>query len=280
MGLHVRPAEERDLADLVEISRKTWDGFDYLENTAPGWLSDKGFMVGELDGKVIACGKITSMPGRTAWLEGLRVHQDYRGKGYGRVMSERVLAEAERLTRAGEFSGIEFSTYIRNMESRKMAEDQGFRIVELFHVLGFEDPELKSGAEVKVREIALPEEELSVYADHVPCGWKYVLSNAPDVTGWLAANARFWRTGGGAAFITCNRDFEISPLASSLDDPAEFVRGALSMAVSMKHEYSEMMIHDSHGTVIRAALEAGYSYWEDPGTANIPVYRFFSDREE
>ncbi len=273
MELLVRTAEPGDRKDLADISRNTWEGHDYLEKTAEAWFTDSGFMVGEVAGRVVACGKITCLPGNTAWLEGLRVHPDYRGKGLGRIMSEKILQEALRLKLKGKYNEIEFSTYINNVESRTMAEKQGFRITELFHVLGFENPSMKHGSVSVVKTQLLPE-DLSIYRQHTPCGWKYPISSASETTDWLLDNAEFWQTETGARFLTARRGFEISPLASSLKDPGEFVRGALSLVLSKKMDYAEIMAHDSHHTVLKAALTAGFSYWEEPGTANIPVYRF------
>lgn len=275
MDLHVRKAELRDRADLAEISRATWEGHDYLEGITDSWLADFGFMVGELSGRVVACGKITGMPGGVAWLEGLRVHPDFRGRGLGRVMSRRILKEALGLLESGKFTGIEFSTYIGNLESRSMAEKQGFRITELFHVVSIEDMPTPA-TPMELTSVDVTTEDAAIYTEHVPCGWKYIHSGAADALEWLRANAEFWQTPGGVRFLSSNRDMEISPLSSALADPGEFVAGAMSLAASVNRDCAEIMIHDSHSTILRAALEAGFSHWEEPGRANIPVYRFFS----
>ncbi len=273
MDLLIRPAEPGDRADLAEISRTTWEGHDYLEGVADSWLTDSGFIVGELSGRVVACGKISRMPGDVAWLEGLRVHSEFRGRGLGRVMSDRILEEALRLLQEGRFTGIEFSTYINNLESRAMAERQGFRITELFHVVGIEDITPPS-TPMELTPVDITAEDLAIYLEHAPCGWKYIHAREKDSLAWLRANAGIWQTPGGVRFLASNRDMEISPLSSALTDPGEFIKGALSLVASMDRDCAEIMIHDSHGHVIRAALNAGFSYWEEPGTANIPVYRY------
>ena len=173
----------------------------------------------------------------------------------------------------GKFESIEFSTYINNIESRTMAEAQGFRIKESFHVLGFEDPVLKDSP-VPVKPAEIRPEDLSIYREHAPCGWKYIYPNAEGSIEWMKAHSQTWETENGTRFITANRGFEISPLASSLKDPAGFVRGALSLVLEKEMDYAEIMIHDSHERVLCAVQEAGFSYWEEPGTANIPVYIF------
>lgn len=156
-----------------------------------------------------------------------------------------------------------------------MAEKQGFRITELFHVLGLDNLSLEQ-TPVHVTKTELLSGDLSVYNRHVPCGWKYPQASAGNAEEWLTENAEFWQTSGGARFLTARRGFEVSPLASSLEKPFEFVRGVLSLVLSMGMDYAEMMVHDSHDYVLKAAAAAGFSYWEEQGVANIPVYRYFS----
>ena len=273
MKLVIREATQADRADLAEISRNTWDGHDYLENTAENWLSDGYFYVGETSGKAVACAKITRMPGDVAWLEGLRVHPAFQGMGYGREISDWVLRKARSLVESRVFSCIEFSTYVNNVESRSLAGKQGFEVTEWFHVIGREEPFPQlDGLEVTESEIR--SEDLSIYPGHAPCGWKYIHSSAPEIIQWFKKNARVWQVSSGARFLTSSRNFEISPLASALEDPGGFVKGSLKLVAQRGTDYSEMMIHDSHGVLLKTARENGYEYWEEDGAANIPVYRF------
>ncbi len=278
--LIVRPALPGDREDLAEISRTTWEGHDYLEQVTGEWLEDSGFMVAELEGRVIGCGKITPFPGKVAWLEGLRVHRDFRGRGLGAVISSRILEEAMRQVELGRFRHIEFSTYINNLESRAMAEKQGFRIVEEFHVVGLEEPSPGGTVLPEVFETRLKSDDIRIYPLHAPCGWKYPRSSESDTVEWLRRNATFWQTPGGTRFLASRRGFEISPLASALEDPRDFVLGAVSLAKSRGMDYSEMMVHDSHRGVLEAAVEFGYEYWEEQGRANVPVYRYFDGKSD
>jgi GNAT superfamily N-acetyltransferase len=272
MELVIREALETDIPGLADISRGTWEGHDYLEKVAEDWLADSGFFVGTAGTEVAACAKISSMPGKIAWLEGLRVRSDFRGKGLGRIMADRILEIAMKEKEKGVYNSIEFSTYINNFESRAISEKQGFRITELFHVVGRElDGSPKGGLPVSAK---VSRSEFEIYPEHAPCGWKYVHWRAPDAMDWMAENALFWRTGSGAMFLSSKRGFEISPLASSLDHPEEFIREGLALAASRGMDYLEMMVHDRHENVLKAALSAGFEYWEEPGKANIPLYRY------
>lgn len=273
MDLIIRDASPEDMDDVAEISRKTWEGNDYLENVSSQWLNDSGFIAGELGGRVIACGKITGMPGKIAWLEGLRVHPDFRGNGYGRVMSQRILDIALMKVESGEFSAIEFSTYINNVESRIMAERQGFAITEFFHVVGLDGLHCETSA-ITIEKVRPSASDFSVYPEHAPCGWKFIHHSAEGSLDWMRGNAEFWQASTGARFLASARGAEISPLTDSLSDPTGFIRGAFALAGIKKINTMEMMIHDGHREILSAALNEGFAYWETPGEANLPVYRF------
>ena len=99
--LRVRIAALNDLDDIAEISRTTWDGDDYLEGKAPGWIEDGSLYAGELDGKVIGTFRLTPMPDRVLWLEGLRINTDYQGRGYGRQLADFSFVKGKKILQSG-----------------------------------------------------------------------------------------------------------------------------------------------------------------------------------
>lgn len=268
----VREAKSDDLDDLAEISRSTWDGHDYLEQVSGNWLKESGFYVGEIAGKVIGCGKITTLPGEVAWLEGLRVHKDYKGRGLGRILSDELLRIATMKKESGEFKNIEFSTYINNIESISMAEKQGFTVLEIFHVVNLENPPILTP--VVLKKCTPSPSDFSIYPLHSPCGWKYILHCSEGSIDWMLQNAEFWEVDSGAKFLTANRGSEVSPLTPALDDPEGFMQGVFAIADRKRLDCVELMIHDSHKTILNKADKAGFTYWEEEGKANLPVYRF------
>ncbi len=273
--IRIRKAATGDLDDLACISRATWEGHDYLEQVTDEWLRQGNFFVGEIAGRVIACGKISTLPGEVAWLEGLRVHNDFKGKGYGRILSDEILRIACKKVIAGDFKSIEFSTYINNAESISMSEKQGFRTTELFHVISLENPPVQNAPAV-LKRFSPSAEDFSVYTDHAPCGWKYIQHRCRGSLEWMKENAEFWKVETGARFLTANRGTEISPLAAAFDDPEGFIQGVFALAEKKRLDYLEMMIHDSHQKILTVAVKHGFSYWDKQGVANLPVYRFFN----
>lgn len=94
--LHIRPARPEDKAAVVEFTKNIWDGDDYLPRVWDSWLADPHarLYVGEVDGQPVATGRIALLSPTQAWLEGLRVDPNYRGRGYARQMHDFTVAAA------------------------------------------------------------------------------------------------------------------------------------------------------------------------------------------
>ncbi len=267
----VRPATSADLPGLEEISRLTWDGYDYLDQVAGDWISEGNLFTGISDGRVVACARFTRVPGDILWLEGLRVHPDYRGRGYGRTISEHILEQCRKLVESREARGIEFSTYSLNAESRGLSEKQGFRVTEWFHILYREGmPAALCGIEPYEPVI----EDFSIYPERVSVGWKYARWHEPGFLDWFRSVARAWRTETGATFLTSLRDDEASPLASAFSDKDGFFNGLRAFASLHARTNLELFLHDSMKDMIAAAKTHGWGYWENPDSSNVPVYSF------
>ncbi|MCK5034837.1 MAG: hypothetical protein KAS73_03010, partial [Candidatus Sabulitectum sp.] len=64
--------------------------------------------------------------------------------------------------------------------------------------------------------------------------------------------------------------------ASALDDPEGFIQGVFAFAEKKRLDYLELMIHGSHKELLAVAVKNGFSYWNQQGVANLPVYRFYN----
>jgi len=88
-----RPALPQDTQDVMELTSKIWEGEDYVPYVWDEWLADyAGFLaVCEYGGKVIGLGKLTLLTGDQWWLEGLRVHPGYEGRGIASHLNDYIL---------------------------------------------------------------------------------------------------------------------------------------------------------------------------------------------
>jgi len=100
MNPKIRPLKESDIPDIIEISKTTWGGHDHLPHIIGEWLNDPLChpFVFESDKKAIGVANLRIIDeGKTAWLEGLRVHADARQKGLGEKMSHHLVEVADGL---------------------------------------------------------------------------------------------------------------------------------------------------------------------------------------
>lgn len=131
MSLKIRGMRVSDRDDILEISRRIWGGHDYLPSVVDEWLRDRNchFYGVEVDGRVVAVANLRVVEdGRTGWMEGLRVHPEYRGKGLANEITKYFVEEGARF-------GVErlrYTTSTENEASLKLAAMAGFsRVLEL-----------------------------------------------------------------------------------------------------------------------------------------------------
>jgi N-acetylglutamate synthase-like GNAT family acetyltransferase len=129
--LTFRPARLEDKPRVIEITANTWgDGGDYIPQVWERWLADSQgeLTVAEVDGAVVALAKLTWVGDGQWWMEGLRVHPDWRLRGIGQAMNTYQVALAKKL--GGRV--VRYATGIRNDGSHRIAERAGFHVLTRF----------------------------------------------------------------------------------------------------------------------------------------------------
>lgn len=132
MNLTARPARPADRAAVAEISAQIWEGEDYVPEVFDDWVADpRGeftlFFEGE---QLVAFGKLTELLAGEWWLEGLRVHPAYQGRGIASQAHDYAVALADRIA-----SGVlRFATGDFNVAVHRLAEHTGFAHVASFVV--------------------------------------------------------------------------------------------------------------------------------------------------
>jgi N-acetylglutamate synthase-like GNAT family acetyltransferase len=126
MPMKIRKLRSSDRDDVMEISRHVWEGHDYLPSVFESWLKDENshFYGVEQDGRIVAVANLRLLEGgRTGWMEGLRVHPDYRGKGYANEMTRFLVRKAEDLN----IERLRYTTGDNNAASLRLASMAGFQ---------------------------------------------------------------------------------------------------------------------------------------------------------
>src|SRR5437867_1613208 len=115
-------AGERDVRAAV---RPIWGGQDRVPALFDRWVTHRTgpFFVAEVDGRVVAMGKLTVVGEREAWLEGGRVAPRWRRKGLATALIAHRLAYAAKRG----FTVARFSTASDNVPIHRAARRFGFR---------------------------------------------------------------------------------------------------------------------------------------------------------
>ena len=125
-----RPALAKDKAEVMEISSHIWEGGDYLPYVWDEWLADPQGMLGvaELAGRVVGVFKLTKFQEDEWYMEGLRVHPDFRDRGVASHIQHYVLETWRRI--GGGL--IRLVTASSNVKVHHMCEQSGFRRIAEF----------------------------------------------------------------------------------------------------------------------------------------------------
>ena len=122
--VYTRPLRKSDKEDILEIAKNTWEGHDHLPYHFDEWLANKDChtLAIEDDGKVAALANLRIIEnGLTGWMEGLRVHPDYREKGLASQITDYLIEMAKDLN----VQRIRYTTATMNETSLHLAKKAG-----------------------------------------------------------------------------------------------------------------------------------------------------------
>lgn len=119
----VREARESDKEPLLQFIRKIWDGHDYIPKVWDDWVADRSsvMLVVEAGGRPVGMNRMRYMPDGSAWLEGVRIHPAFRGKGLATMLGR---ASTERAEKRG-VTTYRLTTHARNWRSQRQVAKMG-----------------------------------------------------------------------------------------------------------------------------------------------------------
>jgi len=90
MDFRVRPAKPTDKGQLMSFVKDIWGGHDYIPRIWDEWLKDKTgrMFVVEFNDIPVGMSRVRFLEDGSAWLEGARVHPDFRGRGLASMLGE------------------------------------------------------------------------------------------------------------------------------------------------------------------------------------------------
>jgi GNAT superfamily N-acetyltransferase len=161
--MKIRSAQTSDKTTVLEFCKNTFSWGDYVADVWDSWQSKGGLHVIEDDGKVIGVYNI-ALHEKQTWLEGMRVHPQYRLHGFGKQM----LAHAESIA---PHKIIRLIIESKNHPSIGLAKSMGYHLEEKWRLYS-SHPE-KQNSSVKVARNISEVKDLissSTYAD----SWKWL----------------------------------------------------------------------------------------------------------
>ncbi len=250
----IRRARPGDAPWIEEISRLTWEGGDYLSRVYGEWIEEGNFFVIELDGRVVATAKLTLMPCKVGWMEGLRVHPAHRGMGFARMLHNHIMSLGRRLAEEGKLESLMYATGARNEASKRLGLSTGFEIVARFWFM-MRDAEARGN--VEEGPLRLPDLEL------IPLGWRFLrrCSGTPE---WIRPRSRSYSFRGSGFFAPLDSTI-FTP--SDYDSLLELVEG-MERAASGEGSFG-IMIPEGRRDLVEELMRIGFSTrfgHEEPST--------------
>jgi GNAT superfamily N-acetyltransferase len=131
--VEIRKATKADKALVLEISKNLWGGNDYLPEVWDDWVTDpKGRLItATLDGKPVGVAHAWLQTPDIAWLEGVRVHEQYRGHGIAGKLNNALVEWARK--KGARVARL--TTGVRNRASRDHLKRIGFPLWQTFQRL-------------------------------------------------------------------------------------------------------------------------------------------------
>jgi len=98
MSPTVRTARRDDYDDIVEMTANVWADRavdDYIPDVFRNWVDadgpDRKTLVVDVDGRAVGLCQAVMLTKTEAWFQGMRVDSDYRGRGFGSLLTERLI---------------------------------------------------------------------------------------------------------------------------------------------------------------------------------------------
>ncbi len=124
LPVRVLTASEAHTPGVVDLAKYIWDGTDYIPQVWHDWLTDPEgrLVVAEYEDRVVGLGKLSRISPVDWWLEGLRVHPEFAGRGVAQQIWN-VLMETWEQTGGGI---LRFMTASDNKAVHHMSAQRGF----------------------------------------------------------------------------------------------------------------------------------------------------------
>lgn len=151
MKIEVRSARAADADAMLTITSTVWGGDDYVPFVWERWLRDRNgvLLVATIDGAMVGLQHVELQPEGDAWLEGIRVAENARGRGIGEALVERGVVWARDMGCAA----ARLAVASENAASNRLSEKAGFNIVGRFRTIRGEASGTAASASARIAQL-------------------------------------------------------------------------------------------------------------------------------
>lgn len=220
-----RPVREEDRAEILELTAHTWEHGDYIGHVFDDWVADaKGIFLAIVDAennKIAGIDKLTMLAPGEAWFEGLRIGEEYRGRGLASQVQRHMIEEAGRLGA----KSIRLVTRNSNMPIHIAAYRDGFAQVGQVRPFNWQaqtESAARTETEAYILRRATPEEAPILYE-----GW--LRKSAYRVAGLInyswsfkGTNVEEWIDAARDGYLLVKADAQLDP--NRLPDPCTLLK--------------------------------------------------------
>jgi len=163
----VRFAEDGDKEEVLAFTEKTWEWGDYIKYVWDEWLRDPSgkLFVAEVNNKPVGILHVKFLPDGCAWLEGLRIHPQFRRRGIASKLNLEVL----EYIKEKKFNTVRLAITSWNVPSQRLAIKLGFK--EISRWMEFE---------IKVNKIPkMEKEKCSFEESNIDFLWRKIIEAEP-----------------------------------------------------------------------------------------------------
>jgi len=145
--LKIRPARKSDKEEILTFCVNTFSWGDYIDRVWDYWFKTGRLLVVEDSGRRIGMSHVAICPaGRGIWLEGVRVHPDFRRSKIATQLLEKMIEYGLR-NGARQASAI---VDVTNVASQKMLEKIGFSVISKWTYYRVEGRPRKTGSKARL----------------------------------------------------------------------------------------------------------------------------------
>lgn len=136
--MRIREANKSDKFAVLEFCKNTFSWGDYVDKVWDYWVDEGNLLLLENKQQIGICHALLSQS--QIWIEGIRIHPDYRRKGY----ASKLIEEAEHIGKQNNVKNSYMLIDVENSASLLMAKKSRYKIFQTWNFYSIEPNQNKN----------------------------------------------------------------------------------------------------------------------------------------